>query len=192
MCLNTSFVTGRGTSHRSMKLQPIAKALSPEKTAALPAFHAITGADNAGSLSGKGKVSCWKAFLEADDSVLNALAKLGREEQPGTDIKVGIERFVCQLYLPRTDITTAKELKWFLFKKKQAQSDKLPPTQAAPSYTACPFSIAGLEQGYRTKSSPAITERLWMGNGERRVGPWNDNSSTGYRGCHRACQVWML
>ena len=131
MCLNTSFVTGRGTSHRSIKLQPIAEALGPEKTAALPAFHAITGADNTGSLSGKGKVSCWKAFLEADDSVLNALAKLGREEEPGTDIKVGIERFVCQLYLPRTDITTVKELRWFLFRKKQAESDKLPPTQAA-------------------------------------------------------------
>ena len=119
----------KGHSHRSMKLQPIAKALSPEKTAALPAFHAITGADNAGSLSGKGKVSCWKAFLEADDSVLNALAKLGREEQPGTDIKVGIERFVCQLYLPRTDITTVKELRWFLFRKKQAESDKLSSTK---------------------------------------------------------------
>ncbi|CAH3151769.1 unnamed protein product, partial [Porites lobata] len=131
MCLNTSFVTGRGTSHRSIKLQPIAEALGPEKTAALPAFHAITGADNTGSLSGKGKVSCWKAFLEADDSVLNALAKLGREEEPGTDIKVGIERFVCQLCLPRTDITTVKELRWFLFRKKQAESDKLPPTQAA-------------------------------------------------------------
>ena len=38
----------------------------------LPAFHAITGADNSGSLPGKRKVSCWKAFLEADDSILNA------------------------------------------------------------------------------------------------------------------------
>ena len=130
MCLNTSFVTGRGTSHRS-KLQPIAEALGPEKTAALPAFHAITGADNTGSFSGKGKVSCWKAFLEADDSVLNAPAKLGREEQPGTDIKVRIERFVCQLYLPRTDITTVKKLRRLLFRKRQAESDKLPPTQAA-------------------------------------------------------------
>ena len=66
MFLNTSFVTGRGTSHRSIKLQPIAEALGPGKKAALPAFHAITGADNTGSLSGKGKVACWKAFLEAD------------------------------------------------------------------------------------------------------------------------------
>ena len=40
----------------------------------LPAFifHAITGADNTSSLPGKGKVSCWKAFLEADDSIRNA------------------------------------------------------------------------------------------------------------------------
>ena len=35
-------------------------------------FHTITGADNTGSLPGKGKVSCWKAFLEADDSIWNA------------------------------------------------------------------------------------------------------------------------
>ena len=38
---------------------------------------------------------------------------------------------VCQLYLPTADITTVKELRWFLFRKKQAESDKLPPTQAA-------------------------------------------------------------
>ena len=72
MCLNTSFVTGRGTSHRSIKLQLIAEALGSAKMAALPAFDTITGANNTGSLSGKGKVSCWKAFLEANDSILNA------------------------------------------------------------------------------------------------------------------------
>ena len=37
MRLNTSFVTGIGASHQYMKLQPIAEALGPEKTAALPA-----------------------------------------------------------------------------------------------------------------------------------------------------------
>ena len=58
-------------------------------------------------------------------------AELDREEQPGTGIKDWIERFVCQLYLPRTDITTVKELRQFLFRKKQAESDRLPPTQAA-------------------------------------------------------------
>ena len=195
ICLNTSLVSERGTSHRSIKLQTIAEALGPEKTAALPAFRAITGADNTGSLSGKGKVSCWKAFLEAEDSVLNALAKLGREEQPGTDIKVGIERLVCQLYLPRTDITTVKELRWFLLRKKQAESDRLPPTQAALHQAILRAHFQLMVWNKDTEPNPAclaITEQLWMGNGERRVGPCNENSSTGSRGCHRACQVWIL
>ena len=117
MCPNTSFVTGRGANHRSIKLQPMVEALAcPAKTTALRTFHAITGADNTGSYSGKGKVSCWKEFQEADDSILSALGNLGREEQPNDDIKGGIKRFVCQMYLPKTDITTVKELRWFLFR----------------------------------------------------------------------------
>ncbi|KAL9951847.1 hypothetical protein ACROYT_G044582, partial [Oculina patagonica] len=131
LCPNTSFVTGRGANHRSIKLQPIVEALGPAKTAALPAFHAITEADNTGSFSGKGKMSCWKEFLEADDSILSSLGNLGREEQPDVEIKSGIEKFVCQIYVPKTDLTTVKELRWSLFKKKQAESDRLPPTQAA-------------------------------------------------------------
>ncbi|KAL9960825.1 hypothetical protein ACROYT_G034330 [Oculina patagonica] len=75
--------------------------------------------------------SCWKEFLEADDSILSSLGNLGREEQPDVEIKSGIEKFVCQIYVPKTDLTTVKELRWSLFKKKQAESDRLPPTQAA-------------------------------------------------------------
>ena len=131
MCPNTSFVTGRGANHRSIKLQPVVEALGPVKTAELPAFYAITKADNTGSFSGKGKVSRWKEFQETYDSILSALGNLGREEQPNDDIKGGIERFLCQLHLPKTDITAVKELRWFFFRKKQAESNKLPPTKAA-------------------------------------------------------------
>lgn len=74
-CPNTTFVTGRGANHRSIKLQPIVEALGPAKTAALPTFHAITRADNTGSFLGKGKVTCWKKFLEADDSPLVILVE---------------------------------------------------------------------------------------------------------------------
>ncbi|KAL9964896.1 hypothetical protein ACROYT_G028604 [Oculina patagonica] len=76
-------------------------------------------------------MSCWKEFLEADDSILSFLGNLGREEQPDVEIKSGIEKFLCQIYVPKTDLTTVKELRWSLFKKKQAESDRLPPTQAA-------------------------------------------------------------
>jgi len=40
-----------------IKLGPILQALGQAKTAALPAFHTISGADNTGSFSGKGKLA---------------------------------------------------------------------------------------------------------------------------------------
>jgi hypothetical protein len=64
-------------------------------------------------------------------SITNALINLGRDALPNDEVEAGIEKFVCQFYLPKTDITTVKELRWLLFKKKQAQSERLPPTQAA-------------------------------------------------------------
>lgn len=131
LCSNSSFVTGKGTNHRRIKLGPIAHALGPAKVAALPAFHALTGADNTGCFAGKGKLKCWKAFEDCDSSILNALGNLGNEAQPDAVIKDAIGRFVCQLYVPKTDITTVKQLRWSVFKKKQAESERLPPTQAA-------------------------------------------------------------
>ena len=80
MCANTSFVTGKGANHRAIKLQPIVKALGLAKTAPLLAYHPIIGADNTESFSGKGKVACWKFFQDADESILNALGNLSREE----------------------------------------------------------------------------------------------------------------
>ena len=49
LCQNTVCVTGKGQNHREIKLQPVVRALGPTKTAALPAFHALTGADKTGS-----------------------------------------------------------------------------------------------------------------------------------------------
>ena len=37
----------------------------------------------------------------------------------------------CRLHVPNTQIKTVSKLRWSLFRKKQAQSEKLPPTQAA-------------------------------------------------------------
>ena len=131
LCENTLFVTGRGQHHRIIELKPIVETLDPEKTAALPASHALSGADNTGSFSGKGKLLCWKIFTEADSSIITALAELGQAAHPNEEIVAAIEKFVCLPYQPRTKLMTVKELRWSLFKKKQAESDKLPPTQAA-------------------------------------------------------------
>ena len=53
LCADASFVTGKGRNHRASKLQPIVQALGEARTAALPAFHALSGADNTGCFSGK-------------------------------------------------------------------------------------------------------------------------------------------
>ena len=48
-------ITGTSSSRTVINLKSIADALGPTKTAALPAFHALTGADVTGSFSGEGK-----------------------------------------------------------------------------------------------------------------------------------------
>ena len=77
LCSNSCFVTGTGSSCRVINLKSIADALGPTKTAALPAFHALTGADVTGSFSGKGKATCWDEFDNAGTPILQALACWG-------------------------------------------------------------------------------------------------------------------
>ena len=69
LCRNTYFVTGTGQRRRRISLMPISQSLGAAKAAALSAFHALSGPDNTGSFSGKGKLACRKVF----NRVLRAL-----------------------------------------------------------------------------------------------------------------------
>ena len=81
LCEDTRFVTGRGQRHRKIPLCSKVCALGPARIAVLPGFHAWSGADVTGSFAGKGKLACWKAFLEADSVCVDALADLGTNGQ---------------------------------------------------------------------------------------------------------------
>ena len=105
------------------------QALGNLKVAALPGLHALSGADITGSLGGKGKATWWKLFKEADEETLNALANIGTRDQPTAITFAGIEKFVCQLYAANTTIVDVSKLRWWPFRKKQAQSERLPPTK---------------------------------------------------------------
>ena len=83
------------------------------------------------SFAGKGKLACWKAFLEVDSVCVDALADLGGTSQPLPSTLAAIEKLVCLLYFPGTHISSVKEHRWFLFQRKQAESERLPPTKAA-------------------------------------------------------------
>lgn len=131
LCVNTFFVTGVGPKHRAVPLKLIFNALGSAKAAALPGFHAMSGADNTGSFAGKGKLTCWKAFCKSPEDVLAAFAELGITVQPSEAVLDGIEKFACQLYISNTNFTQVSDVRWWLFKNKQAQSESLPPTKSA-------------------------------------------------------------
>jgi len=120
-----------GQRHRNIQLCPIVRALGTARTAALPGFHAWSRADITGNFAFKGKLECWKAFLEADEECVTAFADLGSTILPTVGMFYAIEKLVCQLYLGKTKISSLKDLRWLLFRRKQAKSEQLLPVQAA-------------------------------------------------------------
>ena len=118
-----------GDKRRQIKLKPIYVALGAERAAALPGFHAFTGSDTTGHIKGKGKSSCFKVFMKADEDVICALAGLGVGVYPSPGVLAGCEKFLCQLF--NSEFTSAKALKWHMFKKLKSNQgvEKLLPTQ---------------------------------------------------------------
>ena len=110
--MKTSFVTGTDDNHRVIDLGAIASALSSAKLAALPAFPALSGADITRSVSGKGALSCWKTFMDAEEDIITALGNVGTTLHPPGEILALVEKFICQLYQPGTGISQVKELRW--------------------------------------------------------------------------------
>ena len=131
LCADTSFITGRGQRHQNIQLCPILCALGAARTAALPGFYAWSGAVVTGNFAFKGKLECWKAFLEADKECITALADLSSTILLTAGMFYAIEKLVCQFYLPKTKISSRRDLRWLLFRRKQAKSESQPPTQAA-------------------------------------------------------------
>ena len=114
-------MTGVAQKHRVIQIQPIYNALGPEKAAALPGFHALSGADTTGRFAGKGKRTCWKVLqdLNADHEIVHALARLGATQKPSDALINSLEAYVCKLYLPNTEITNVADVRWYLFKKSK-------------------------------------------------------------------------
>ena len=111
LCQNTVFVTGKGQNHHEIKLQSGVSALGLTKMAALPACHALTGVDNTGSFSNKGKLMCWGIFNEASEDVIHALSQIRTSDLPSSESQKAVEMLVCQFFLPKTNISRVKPLR---------------------------------------------------------------------------------
>ena len=119
LCDETSVVVGTGDTRRSIPLRPLYDSLGGQLGAALPGFDAFTGCDQTGTICGKSKVSCRNTLSKAEQQVLKAFASLGSSAHVQDDVAMRLELNMCHLYAPSTHITTVKEMRWFLFSKKQ-------------------------------------------------------------------------
>ena len=93
----TNFITGTGPSRRIIPLEPIYSKLGEHTAAALPGFHAFTGADQTGRFAGKGKLMCLKTFQALPDYIKDAFVKLRKTDHPSQETEDRLDEFVCRL-----------------------------------------------------------------------------------------------
>ena len=112
-----------------VSIQDSYKKLGSKRAEALIGWYAFKGTDNTGSFAGKGVAAHFKAFLQADDDILNAFSYFGNEPTIPGWINVQMERYTCLLY-KIGDLCADKvhELRWMLFAQKSKEGQQLPPT----------------------------------------------------------------
>ena len=91
---NSFFVTGTGNSRIKISLKVLYINLGEITAAALPGFHAFTGADQTGRFAGKGKLTCWKTFLSVPNYIKEAFIELGKDNMPSPEVETKLEYFV--------------------------------------------------------------------------------------------------
>ncbi|KAG7169067.1 hypothetical protein Hamer_G026031 [Homarus americanus] len=122
---------GTGKNRRYIAAHQIAKALGPEKSIALPVFHAITGCDTVSAFAGHSKKAAWatwNAFPEVTTAFLS-LASTPSELPDG--VLSTMERFIVLLYDRTSTCCDVNVLRKKLFSRKSRSLEHLPPTRAA-------------------------------------------------------------
>lgn len=72
LATETNIINGTSSKSRIVPIKPIYDSLGYARTAALPGFHALSGADLTVHFIGKGKLTSWKVFMKADNDILEA------------------------------------------------------------------------------------------------------------------------
>ncbi|KAG7155160.1 hypothetical protein Hamer_G026123, partial [Homarus americanus] len=122
---------GTGKNRHCITAHQIAKALGPEKSRALPVFHAITGCDTVYASAGHSKKAAWatwNAFPEVTTAFLS-LASTPSELPDG--VLSTLERFIVLLYDRTSTCCDMNVLRKKLFSRKSRSLEDLLPTRAA-------------------------------------------------------------
>ena len=109
------------------RIEPLWAVLGPDRAKALPGLQAFCGGDNTGRFAQIGKPTWFKLFMEAEDDVTEVLCMLCDDADVSEDLQSTLAQFVCTTYRPKgIQLSSISELRWQLFCKYTAESEKLP------------------------------------------------------------------
>ena len=98
-----------------IRIQESYMKLGRKRAEAKLGWYAFKGTDNTGSFAGKGVACHFKAFLQADDEMLDAFANFGLLSAISPWIHRQMEKYVCLLYkIGNISSDEVPELRWML------------------------------------------------------------------------------
>ena len=122
---------GTGKCQRYIAVHEIVKSLGPEKSLALPVFHAFTGCDTVSSFARIGKKSAWKIWEKNIDITRELCAVCNGPEVLTSHIMDTFERFTILMYDRTSMLTCIDSCRRELFTRKGRPMAALPPSRAA-------------------------------------------------------------
>lgn len=120
---------GVGKNVRLLAIHELSSVFGPDKSAALPVFHSMTGCDTTSSFSGRGKKSAWDAWSSypvVTEAFLN-LSRMGVNDQIDRATVDVLERFVVIMYDRTSECLDLNSCRRHLFTKKSRPLELLPP-----------------------------------------------------------------
>ena len=118
-------------NYRDIPAHKISKDLGPQKSLALPLFHALTGCNTTSAFLGHGKKSAWAAW-EATADLTESLVTLALDPEQINDVHVQrLERMVIIMFSKSCGSSRVDEARHHLFSNGTKSLENMPPTQPA-------------------------------------------------------------
>ena len=92
-------------------------------------MHTFTGRDIIEKFSGNSKQTWVKAFLEAEENTVEAFTSYTHNLT--TNFGRELERFICNVYVPKVNFSNVKDVRWNRFKINSSNISLLPPSHGA-------------------------------------------------------------
>ena len=120
-----------GTRNRTryIDISKLGSCLGQNICNSLIGLHAFTGCDTVSAFGGKGKVSALKLVMN-QEIYQNALSQLGTQWRLSVELFLLLQKFTCDIYASKIDITNVNDLRYQLFRsRKGIESWQLPPCE---------------------------------------------------------------